>query len=214
MRTLVLQASVIKRVRRGVARDFRKKIECCSDGSAMKIRSAFCMARVSSPEKASSTAPRALSFPMTSARSTLRCTFRWCILQRKCEGAADETGAEDGDAGDEVTGRHGSGDTAADGRCDDAELGHELSEGGRFEDCAPSEERVIGSLCTSMRRPSAPAATAARAMGGTLSRRPVPCEGSASIGRCESFLDDGDGGNIEGVARVGFEGTDAALRRE
>ena len=30
-------------------------------------------------------------------------------------------------------------------------------------------------------------ATDARAIGATLSRRPVPCEGSAVIGRCESL---------------------------
>jgi len=54
-------------------------------------------------------------------------------------------------------------------------------------DCAPSESACSGSLCTSISRPSAPAATAARAIGTTLSRRPVPCEGSAHIGKWESF---------------------------
>src|ERR1700733_8091625 len=55
-------------------------------------------------------------------------------------------------------------------------------------DCAPSDNALSGLGWTSIRSPSQPAATAARAMGATLSRRPTPCEGSASIGRCESFL--------------------------
>ena len=55
-------------------------------------------------------------------------------------------------------------------------------------DCAPSLSAWSGSGWTSTSRPSAPAATAARAMGTTLSRRPVPCEGSATIGRCDSFF--------------------------
>src|SRR6059058_4921829 len=39
--------------------------------------------------------------------------------------------------------------------------------------------------------PSAPAATAARAMGITLSRRPVPCDGSAMMGKCDSLCTTG-----------------------
>src|SRR5579883_16464 len=54
--------------------------------------------------------------------------------------------------------------------------------------CAPSEKAFSGLGWTSMRRPSAPAAMAARAMAGTLSRRPTPCDGSPRTGRCESFL--------------------------
>src|SRR5262249_12195847 len=57
-----------------------------------------------------------------------------------------------------------------------------------YRDCAPSESALSGQLWTSISRPSAPAAMAARPMGATLSRRPVPCEGSATIGRWESFL--------------------------
>ena len=37
-----------------------------------------------------------------------------------------------------------------------------------------------------MMSPSAPAAIAARAIGATLSRIPVPCEGSTITGRCDS----------------------------
>src|SRR5207247_334542 len=39
--------------------------------------------------------------------------------------------------------------------------------------------------------PSAPAATAARAMGITLSRSPVPCDGSAMMGKCDSLCTTG-----------------------
>src|ERR1700733_4549745 len=50
-------------------------------------------------------------------------------------------------------------------------------------DCAPSESALSGLGCTSMSSPPHPAAPAAGAMGATLSRRPTPCEGSASMGR-------------------------------
>jgi len=57
--------------------------------------------------------------------------------------------------------------------------------------CAPSLKARSGSGCTSTIRPSAPAATDARAMGSTWSRRPVPCDGSPTMGRCESFFTTG-----------------------
>ena len=62
-----------------------------------------------------------------------------------------------------------------------------------------------------MSSPSAPAATAARAMGGTRSRRPVPCEGSADDRQMRKLLHHRDRGNIHRVARVSFESADAAL---
>src|SRR5579859_5846532 len=52
--------------------------------------------------------------------------------------------------------------------------------------CAPSESALSGLGWTSTMIPSAPAATAARASAGTMSRRPVPCEGSPTMGKCES----------------------------
>src|SRR6266851_1233759 len=58
-------------------------------------------------------------------------------------------------------------------------------------DWAPSLSARSGSQCTSMIRPSAPAATAARAIGATMSRRPAPWLGSATIGRWLSFLTTG-----------------------
>ena len=58
-------------------------------------------------------------------------------------------------------------------------------------DCAPSERALSGLGCTSTMMPSAPAATAARAIGITLSLSPVPCDGSAMIGRCESLCTTG-----------------------
>ena len=62
-----------------------------------------------------------------------------------------------------------------------------------------------------MMRPSAPTATAAFVMAMTRLRLPVPCEGSMTIGRCESSRMAGNSGKIERVASVGFEGTDPAL---
>ena len=41
--------------------------------------------------------------------------------------------------------------------------------------------------CTSISRASAPAASEARAIGGTLSRSPVPCDGSDVIGSGRAF---------------------------
>src|SRR6267143_991553 len=60
-----------------------------------------------------------------------------------------------------------------------------------YSDCAPSESASSGFGCTSTMMPSAPAATAARAIGITLSRKPVPWDGSAMIGRCESLCTTG-----------------------
>src|SRR3954447_3935455 len=54
-------------------------------------------------------------------------------------------------------------------------------------DCAPSDHALSGVQCTSISSASAPAATDARAIGGTLSRLPVPCDGSAVIGRCDNL---------------------------
>src|SRR6185295_3145843 len=57
--------------------------------------------------------------------------------------------------------------------------------------CAPSDSACSGLGCTSTMMPSAPAATAARAIGITFSLRPVPCDGSAMIGRCDSLCTTG-----------------------
>src|SRR2546430_6685622 len=55
----------------------------------------------------------------------------------------------------------------------------------KLSDWNPSESAWSGLGCTSTRRPSAPAATAASAIGATRYHLPVPCDGSASTGRCE-----------------------------
>ena len=51
-------------------------------------------------------------------------------------------------------------------------------------------------------------------MGGTLSRSPVPCDGSDVIGRCDSFLHDRNRRDVQRVAGVGFERADAALAQD
>ena len=53
-------------------------------------------------------------------------------------------------------------------------------------DWAPSQRAWGGSLCTSMMRPSAPAATAARLMRSTIHALPQAWEGSTTTGRWES----------------------------
>src|SRR5215813_9832918 len=53
-----------------------------------------------------------------------------------------------------------------------------FSNEGRLSDCMPSLKARSGSGCTSMISPSAPQATAARAIGSTALRIPTPCEGS------------------------------------
>src|SRR5207302_8753720 len=58
----------------------------------------------------------------------------------------------------------------------------------RSSDCGPSESARSGQGCTSIMMPSAPAAIAARLIAGITLRRPVPCEGSAITGRCDSSL--------------------------
>ena len=78
-------------------------------------------------------------------------------------------------------------DAAADGRRDDSQLGHQPIELCREQRLGAVALRAIGVVVDlDDRRPSQPAATAARAIGVTLSRRPVPWLGSARTGRCES----------------------------
>jgi hypothetical protein len=62
--------------------------------------------------------------------------------------------------------------------------------------------------------PSAPAAIAARAMGATLSRMPVPCDGIDDHRQVRELLHHRDGVQVERVARVGLERADAALAQD
>ena len=55
-------------------------------------------------------------------------------------------------------------------------------------DWGPSESARFGSWWTSIIRPSAPTAAAARLRGATFSRRPVPWEGSTRMGRWLRFF--------------------------
>ena len=48
----------------------------------------------------------------------------------------------------------------------------------------------------------------------TLSRRPVPCEGSATIGRVCRALYHGDRRDVEGVPGVGLKRADASLAQD
>ena len=55
-------------------------------------------------------------------------------------------------------------------------------------DCAPSQSARLGSLCTSMIRPSAPIAAAATASGSTSQLMPLAWLGSMTTGRCDRRL--------------------------
>ena len=78
-------------------------------------------------------------------------------------------------------------------------------------DCWPSHLAWAGSLWTSMMRPSAPAATAARARGSTIPVHPRGVRGVHDDGQVAHLLDGGDGGHVQRVAGVGLEGADAPL---
>src|SRR6476646_11138895 len=54
-----------------------------------------------------------------------------------------------------------------------------LANSSRLSDCAPSDKDRSGQGCTSIIKPSAPMARAARLAGAISSRLPVPCDGSA-----------------------------------
>ena len=75
-------------------------------------------------------------------------------------------------------------------------------------------QRAAGSGWTSMMSPSAPAATAARAIAGTACRMPVPWRGSTTTGRCDSRLSIGHRVQVQRVAGHGLEGADAALAED
>ena len=81
-------------------------------------------------------------------------------------------------------------------------------------DCAPSERALSGLGWTSMRRPSAPAATVARAIGGNHVAAAGAVRRIADDGQVRKLLDDRDGGDVHRVAGVGLEGADAALAED
>ena len=83
-----------------------------------------------------------------------------------------------------------------------------------LSDCGPSDSASSGRGCTSMISPSAPHATAALAMGATRSQWPVPCDGSTTTGRCESFFSTGTALRSSVKRVVGLEGADAALAQD
>ena len=58
----------------------------------------------------------------------------------------------------------------------------------QFNDWAPSHLALHGLLCTSISKPSAPAAMAALAIVGTIQAWPVAWLGSTTTGRWEYFL--------------------------
>ena len=82
-------------------------------------------------------------------------------------------------------------------------------------DCAPSLSAWSGIMVhfdrAGRRRPPRPRPAPSAA---TLSRRPVPCEGSADHRQVRELLHHRDRGDVHGVAGVGFERADAALAQD
>src|ERR1700722_2231334 len=101
--------------------------------------------------------------------------------KRQADGCSYETGSDDGYAVDQSTGI-----SALMFRFTAVAMmrswSMSLSNYSGNNDWAPSERALSGWGCTSISSPSHPAATAARAMGATLSRRPTPWEGSGTPG--------------------------------
>ena len=95
-----------------------------------------------------------------------------------------------------------------------ADLVREIREVRRGNLLRTVAERVVGSGCTSMMSPSAPAATAARAIGGTS------CHAARGVGRVDDdrqvaqLLEHRDRRDVERVARRGLERADAALAED
>jgi len=96
-----------QRVRRSVARDFRKEINCRGDGKRDVDQIGVFQGGASSPEKTSSSTPRACASRTTSTRSQTADAYPRCVFaKRQSERSANQAGAENRDARNEVTGRH------------------------------------------------------------------------------------------------------------
>src|SRR6266404_6880404 len=76
----------------------------------------------------------------------------------------------------------------ASGRNGSLKLRITFSNCARSSDCGPSESARSGQGCTSTMIPSAPTAIAARETAPIRLCLPVPCEGSAITGKCDSSL--------------------------
>src|SRR5216683_99189 len=133
------------------------------------------------------------------------------FAQGQGERAADQAGAENCDARDEVTGRHGSGDATADGGGDDAEFAHELRELAGLERLRAVGERVVGIVVDFDEE----AISAGGNRGAGHWRHFVAAAGAVrrigNHGQVGKFFDDGNGCDVESVAGVGFERANAAL---
>src|SRR5271155_59604 len=190
-----------QRVRRGVLGDFWQQIERSANRQsnvdqvrAMQRRGEIAVMRFIDGPARFRLAHRLGAIPASDVH------VRRIFFQRQRERSTDQPGAKNGDPLDEVGGRHESYDAQA---AMVRPMAGAMMRSSRMScsncagssDCAPSDSAWSGSLCTSISSPSAPAATAARAIAATLSRRPVPCDGSAIIGKCESFL-------ITGIAAI------------
>src|SRR2546425_6477572 len=96
-----------ERVRRSVARDFRKKIDCGGDGKREVDQIGVLQSRRQLAGESFVEGAATLRFTNdVGAVPTTDVHPRGVLTERECEGSANQTGAENGDARDEVSGRH------------------------------------------------------------------------------------------------------------
>src|SRR5216117_3061979 len=95
----------------------------------------------------------------------------------------------------------GSGDAAADGGSDDAQFRHKLGESGGI--VVDFDEQAVGA-----------SGNGGASHGRDFVATAGAVRGVANHWQMGKLLDDRDGGDVEGVARVGFERADAALAED
>src|SRR5580698_955239 len=77
-------------------------------------------------------------------------------------------------------------------------------------DCAPSEKALSGLGCTSISKPSQPAATE-EGHGGNFVPQTGTVRRIGQYGQMGELLDDRYGGDVHGIASVRFEGANASF---
>src|SRR5579859_3929911 len=103
---------------------------------------------------------------------------------------------------------------AADGWGDDAELGHELGEGGGLQGLSAVREGVVGVVVDFDQQAVGAGGYRGAGHGGNF------VAAAGAVGRVgqhwevRQLFDYGDGGDVEGVAGVGLKGADAALAED
>src|SRR5690242_15287082 len=104
-------------------------------------------------------------------------------------------------------------DAAADGGSDDAKLGHELRKGRRLERLRAVGERPVRIVVDFDQQAVGTGSDGGAGHGRNLIAAAGGVRRVADDGQVRELLDDGNGGEIEGVACVGFKRADAAFAK-